>query len=136
RTSGFKVRSGRLHRPSPGATMRLLPPRPLTMTPTLLLAAMLATDPTPAEQAKADEAIHKYLTAETERLGKKFLDGATTKAEWEAKRPRLNREFLDMLRLDPLPEKTPPKATVTGTLERGDVVSEKLHYQSRPGRHV
>lgn len=106
------------------------------MTPTLLLATMLAADPTPAELAKADEAIHKYLTAETERISQKFLDGATTKAEWEAKRPRLNREFLDMLGLDPLPERTPLKATVTGTLERGDVVIEKLHYQSRPGLYV
>src|SRR4051812_21830096 len=113
-----------------------LPPEAVPMTPTLLLASMLAADPTPAELARADEAIHKYLTTETERLSKKFLDGATTKAEWEAKRPRLKREFLDMLGLDPLPEKTPLKATTTGTLERGDVVIEKLHYQSRPGLYV
>ena len=107
------------------------------MTPTILLiAAMLAADPTPAELAKADEAIHKYLKAETERISKNFLDGAKTKAEWEAKRPRLKQEFLDMLGLWPLPEKTPLKATVTGTLERGDVVIEKLHYQSRPGLYV
>jgi|SRR5579883_2137691 len=83
-----------------------------------------------------DEMIRKYLAAEVKRLSAKFMAGATTKEEWEKERPRLKREFLDMLGLDPLPEKTPLKATVTGTLERGDVVIEKLHYQSRPGLYV
>ncbi len=109
------------------------------MTPSLLLAAALlapAADPSPADIAKADEMIHSYLKAEVDRLSKNFLDGAKTKAEWEAKRPKLKVQFLDMLGLWPLPEKTPLKATVTGTLERGDVVIEKLHYQSRPGLYV
>ncbi len=83
--------------------------------------------------------IRKYLAAETKRLSAKFLDGATTKAEWEKARERLKREFLDMLGIDPLMMKmtrTPLKATVTGTLERGDVVIENLHYQSKPGLYV
>ena len=84
----------------------------------------------------ADEMIRKYLAAETKRISAKFMDGTTTKSEWEKIRPRLKREFLDMLGLDPLPEKTPLKATVTGTLERGAVVIEKLHYQSKPGLYV
>ena len=41
-----------------------------------------------------------------------------------------------MLGLWPLPEKTPLKATVTGTLERGGVTIEKLHFQSKPGLYV
>jgi dienelactone hydrolase len=109
------------------------------MTPSVLLAAALlapSADPSPADIAKADEMIHSYLKAEVDRLSKNFLDGAKTKAEWEAKRPRLKEQFLDMLGLWPLPEKTPLKETVTGTLERGDVVIEKLHYQSRPGLYV
>ncbi len=84
----------------------------------------------------ADEMVHKYLAAETKRISAKFMDGAKSKAEWEKIRPRLKREFLDMLGLDPLPEKTPLKATVTGSLERGEVVIEKLHYQSQPGLYV
>jgi len=108
------------------------------MFPTLLLGATLMTpaaDP-PSDTAKADEAIHKYLTAETRRLSERFMDGAKTRAEWEAKRPKLKEQFLDMLGLWPLPEKTPLKATVTGTLERGDVSIEKLHFQSKPGLYV
>ena len=89
-----------------------------------------------AEPLSADEMIRTYLAAETKRLSAKFMDGATTKAEWEKAKPRLKREFLDMLGLDPLPEKTPLKATVTGTLERGAVAIDNLHYQSKPGLYV
>lgn len=107
------------------------------MSASLLLALLVpAADPTPAELAKADAMIHKYLAAETARLSKTVLDGAKTKAEWEAKRPKLKQQFLDMMGLWPLPEKTPLKATVTGTHERGDVVIENLHYQSKPGLYV
>ena len=84
-----------------------------------------------ADPPSADDMIRKYLAAEAKRISAKFLDGATTKAEWEKVRPRLKREFLDMVGLDPLPEKTPLKATVTGTLEAGAVTIENLHYQSR-----
>ena len=54
------------------------------MLPLLLVAMTPAADP-PADTAKGDEAIHKYLAAEVKRLSERFLDGAKTKAEWEAK---------------------------------------------------
>jgi hypothetical protein len=41
-----------------------------------------------------------------------------------------------MLGLAPLPEKTDLHATVTGTLDIGDVTIEKVHFQSRPGLYV
>ena len=41
-----------------------------------------------------------------------------------------------MLGLDPLPERTPLKATTTGTLTRGDVTVENVHFQSKPGLYV
>ena len=96
----------------------------------------LASANDPPKPLTPDERIHKYLAAEVERVSKDPLAGATTKAEWEAKRPELRRQFLDMLGLDPVPEKTPLKAAVTGTLERDDVVIEKVHFQSRPGLYV
>src|SRR6266571_2122052 len=108
------------------------------MSSCLLLTAALMTpaaDP-PSDTAKADEAIHKYLAAEAKRLSERFMDGAKTKGGWEAKRPKLKEQFLDMLGLWPLPEKTPLKATVTGTLDRGEVVIDLVHYQSKPGLYV
>jgi dienelactone hydrolase len=84
----------------------------------------------------ADEMIHAYLTAEVKRIVPRFMDAVKTKAAWEAVRPRLKREFLDMLGLDPLPEKTPLKATVTGKIEASGVAIEKVHFQSKPGLYV
>src|SRR4029078_9019607 len=88
------------------------------------------------ETARGDRAVDTYLAAEVQRLSGRFLDGAKTKAEWEAKRPKLKEQLLDMLGLWPWPEKTPLTATVTGTLDRGDVTIEKLHFQSKPGLYV
>jgi len=90
----------------------------------------------PAKRKPADEMIHAYLVAEEKKLRAKFMDGAKTKGDWEKARPRLKREFLEMLGLDPLPEQTPLKATVTGAIERSGVTIEKVHYQSKPGLYV
>src|SRR5262245_50486586 len=101
-----------------------------------VLVLLLVVSPALPQVSSGDKLIDRYLAHETERLSQRFLDGATTLEEWQKKRPRLRQEYLDMLGLWPLPEKTPLKATVTGTVERGDVVIELLHYQSRPGLYV
>jgi dienelactone hydrolase len=89
-----------------------------------------------AEPKPGDAMINAYLAAETDKLSPKFLDGAKTLEEWKAKRPRLYREYLDMLGLWPLPEKTPLNATITRTFENQGIVIDNLHYQSRPGLYV
>ncbi|HEY7328750.1 MAG TPA: acetylxylan esterase [Gemmataceae bacterium] len=96
----------------------------------------VVTGAEPDKLLPGDAMIERYLQKETERLSQRFLDGAKTRDEWEARKPRLRREYLDMLGLWPLPEKTPLHATITGTVERGEVVIEKLHFQSRPGLYV
>jgi cephalosporin-C deacetylase-like acetyl esterase len=101
----------------------------------LLFIASARADDKPDTKA-GDEMIDKYLARLAKELSGRFLDGAKTRDEWEKKRPRLHREYLDMLGLWPLPEKTPLHATVTGTVEHEGVVIEKLHYQSRPGLYV
>ncbi len=102
----------------------------------LVFAAGLAAAPKEPEPLPGDKMVNAYLAKEVERLSARFLDGAKTLKEWEQRRPRLRREYLEMLGLWPLPEKTPLKATVTGTLERDGVVIEKLYFQSRPGLYV
>src|SRR6202453_3561953 len=88
------------------------------------------------EAKPGDEMIEKYLAAETDKLAQKFLDGARTIDEWKQNRPRHHQEYMDMLGLWPIPEKTPLKATVTGTVEAHGVVVEKIHFQSKPGLYV
>ena len=89
-----------------------------------------------AEPPNADVRIHEYLTAETNRLSGRFMDGAQTRAAWDAKRPQLQRELHEMLGLWPLPAKSPLKATITGTHIVDAVTIEKLHFQSIPGLYV
>src|SRR5271169_919688 len=98
----------------------------------LLLMSGLAWGQARQEPKPGDKMIDAYLAAETAKVSKRFLDGATTLAQWQQRRPRLHREYLDMLGLWPLPEKSPLRASVTGTLERTGFVVDKLHFQSRP----
>ena len=100
------------------------------------LAQTLARTAKPADAVAGDAAIDRFLAETTERLGTRVLDGATTRAEWEARLPQLRQQYLEMLGLWPLPGRTPLQATVTGTLEHEGVAIEKLHYQSRPGLYV
>lgn len=106
------------------------------MIPVFCSVLLLSADPAPAPAPGADEIIQKYLAGEVDRLEKQFLEGATSRAEWEARKPRLKQEFLDMLGLWPLPPKTDLKPTVTRTFERDGIIIENLHFQSSPGLYV
>jgi dienelactone hydrolase len=86
---------------------------------------------------KGDGMIEDLFAREVDRLNLKLYDGAKTKAEWEAKRPRLKRELFQMLGLWPVPERSPLDARITGTLERErGVLIERIHFQSKPGLYV
>ena len=78
--------------------------------------------------------IQEYLRRATEAIETNWNVG--TREQWERDRARWKREYYHMLGLWPEPDKTPLKPTVTGKLDRGDYVIEKLHYQSRPGLYV
>jgi dienelactone hydrolase len=83
-----------------------------------------------------DLMIQRYLEAEAAKLDAGFTNGVATAEDWEQARGAYYREFLEMLGLWPLPEKSPLQAKVTGTLDRGDYQVELVHYQSRPGLYV
>src|ERR1051326_8616171 len=84
----------------------------------------------------ADDAVRNLLVKDSDKISERVLDGATTREEWERRQPRLKREYLEMLGLWPLPEKTPLDAEVVGTVDRGDVQIDLVHFQSRPGLYV
>lgn len=89
-----------------------------------------------AQDNSPDKTIRAWLTDRAKALEKDFLPSVKTSADFEKLRPTLHQQFLDMLGLWPLPEKTPLKAALTGTYEEAGVRVEKLHYQSRPGLYV
>jgi len=85
----------------------------------------------------AQAMMQSFLKQEAVRLDAKFLDGVTNRQQWEAQRSELHREYLDMLGLWPLPERTPLQPVVAGVLEREEGFRvEKLHFQSRPHLYV
>jgi len=100
----------------------------------LLLASIAAI--ARSQPPSGDEMVDAYLKREAVELGKHFLDGAVTKAAWQGKRDRLKSEYFEMLGLSPMPEKTPLDVKITGTIENGDILIDKLHFQSRPGLYV
>ena len=67
----------------------------------VITSNVLAAEPKKPEPLPGDAMIEKYLAAEVARISKKELDGATTRAEWEARRPRLKQEYFEMLGLWP-----------------------------------
>ncbi|MBN1362213.1 MAG: acetylxylan esterase [Sedimentisphaerales bacterium] len=90
----------------------------------------------PIGSLSPDERLAQYFQAETERLADRCLTDVATLEDWQAKRALCRARLLEMLGLDPLPEKTPLKPVVTGTIEREDFTVERLHFQSRPGLYV
>lgn len=90
----------------------------------------------PDRDAPGDEAIQRWLAKEARRLETRFADDLQSREHFDQQRPQWRAEYLDMLGLSPLPERTPLQATITGRLEQPDYVVECLHYQSRPGLYV
>jgi len=114
---------------------------------TLLSPALLATgalaqeaarlaDATKVDTSRGDRMIANYFRAETEKIQKACLAEIRSLDDWNAKKGEYRRQLLEMLGLDPLPEKTDLKATVTGRVEQDEFVVENLHFQSRPGLYV
>jgi hypothetical protein len=80
--------------------------------------------------------LYEAASRQARQISSRSLAVPLSPAQWERSLPQRRTEWLRMLGLDPLPERTPLEATVTGTLERGDYVVEKVHFQSLPGAYV
>lgn len=85
-----------------------------------------------ARHAAATNQLQQLAAAITERC----LTHIGTRADWQSERPELRRQLASMLGLEPLPQRTPLHAEVTGTLERPTFRIEKVVFQSSPGLYV
>jgi len=83
-----------------------------------------------------DAMIQTYLDHEATRISGRFLEGTHSLDEWKSIRPRLRQEYLYMLGLWPMPERTPLNAVIRKTIEGKGFAVEVLHFQSRPGLYV
>ena len=90
----------------------------------------------PDRDQPGDEMIQAYLARQAETIQERFMKNVESVEHWEKLRPQYKEEYFYMLGLAPIPEKTPLKATITGTLQGDGYVVEMLHYQSRPRLYV
>jgi cephalosporin-C deacetylase-like acetyl esterase len=102
----------------------------------LLPVSSIGAEPPKLDTTRGDKMIAEYFRLQTAELRDACLHDVDTLANWEAKRPEYRRQLLEMLGLDPLPERTELKATVTGSVEHDEFVVEKVYFQSRPGLYV
>src|SRR4030095_14620375 len=58
-----------------------------------------------------------FLKEKARELDSKFLQGVDGREQWEAGRKELREQYLEMLGLWPMPERTPLEAQVTRRLE-------------------
>lgn len=84
----------------------------------------------------ARTAIYDSVCEDAREISSTSLAVPMPPAQWKATADRRREMWREMLGLSPLPERTPLKATVTGVLDRGDYVVEKVHFQCVPGAYV
>lgn len=76
------------------------------------------------------------LVREAVRLSEACLAEIADRADWDRRRLEARRCLRDMLGLEPLPERTPLRARMTGGWERADYRAEKWVFESLPGLYV
>ncbi len=86
--------------------------------------------------SRGDDMLEAYFRAETAELTENCLSDIETLDDWQAKKDGCRKQLFEMLGLDPLPEKTPLAATVTGKADHEEFTVENVHFQSRPGLYV
>lgn len=77
-----------------------------------------------------------YFKAEAEALAKNCLADLTDAAAWNAGREKRRGQLLEMLGLQPLPDKSDLNAVTTRSFEQETFTVEDLHFQSLPGLYV
>jgi len=77
----------------------------------------------------ADKELGEYFRAETAMLRERCLAEVKDVNDWKARREVYRTQLLEMLGLDPLPEKTDLKAVVTGKVEHDEFTVEKIYFQ-------
>ena len=100
-------------------------------------ATLRSEEPAPSRDThRGDQMIGSYFRRETGELARRCLADIRTADDWKTRSAEYRRQLLDMLGLDPLPERTPLQAETTGRVEHDEFVVEKVHFQSLPHLYV
>ncbi len=90
----------------------------------------------PSALTDRDSALQQYLLAKVDELEARTRRDLADVSTWLGRAPKLRKELLGMLGLDPLPARGDLHAVVSGQLEHPEFVVEKIHFQSLPGLYV
>lgn len=82
------------------------------------------------------DTLYESVCKEARQVSSRSLAEPMPPDLWKATLENRRQMWREMLGLSPLPERTPLNASVTGILQRGDYVVEKIHFQSFPGAYV
>jgi dienelactone hydrolase len=90
----------------------------------------------PTNALAGDRLFAEQFERETRALNEACMAEIKTAQDWAAHRETYRKQLFDMLGLEPLPDKTDLRATITGRIEAEEFTVENLHFQSRPGLYV
>ncbi|MSR62721.1 MAG: hypothetical protein EXS08_09800 [Planctomycetes bacterium] len=93
-----------------------------------------ALDPSDLLDGRGGTMVREFLESKVRAKAERAVPA--TRAEFVARQKDDKRELMRSLGLEPLPERTPLNARITGTLQRAGYTLEKLVYESRPGMPV
>ncbi len=102
----------------------------------MLAVSSFSAEIDPASASMDTVQLKGYFQALADRLGERAWQRVSTKAKLEAEWEKMHREFMFMIGLDPLPERTDLHVTSVRTIELDEYTIEVLHYQSLPGFYV
>lgn len=82
------------------------------------------------------QAVTGYLTAKARTITDRAEEEIRSRATWEKAKARRLEEMRDMLGLLPWPKRTPLNARITGRIDQGTYVIEKIVFESMPKFYV
>ncbi|MFM8931891.1 MAG: alpha/beta hydrolase, partial [Gemmataceae bacterium] len=98
----------------------------------IILLLLCAQTVPPSPEAWRDA----WIAGATARIERACAQDLASDEPLEARQSRWRAGFLESMGLSPLPERTPLRPVVTGTVETDKFKVEKIHFQSRPGLYV
>ena len=101
----------------------------------LLLVSSLGFAVEPA-LGDGDRLAKIYFANQTAEITNQTFAEINSLSDWTERRDEYHDQLLEMLGLDPFPERTPLNARITGSVENDGVIAERIHFQSSPGLYV
>ncbi|MDG2222921.1 MAG: acetylxylan esterase [Rubripirellula sp.] len=110
---------------------------PLFLIGVLFPLSLLWGQSPPFDSSGGDSLVTEYFQKQTDDLTAATFAEIRTLGDWQSRRNQYRTQLLEMLGLDPFPERTPLNPVITGSVEHAEgFIVENLQFQSMPGVYV